>query len=179
MQSAGARRVVTFPEWKPHRSHDTPFYEPASAPRLPTGEPAAAPVRSDAPRGERLAALIEVLLCSGLPTQLVIGQALALGGWSPFTAAGVPQAGPLFALALHRHARPPRADRGAAARTRRDDARPAAGRRAVGREAWFGLALVPALFLAVGVTLLALRRLLPWLHNVPANPFQHLIRTHA
>jgi uncharacterized protein len=51
------------------------------------------------------------------------------------------------------------------------------GRRSVGREAWFGIALVPALFLAVGVTLLALRRLFPWLHNVPANPFEHLMRT--
>ena len=80
-------------------SHETPFYEPASAARLPTSEPLA-PARSDGRRRERLAALVEVLLCSGLPTQLVIGQALALGGWSPFTTAGVPQAGPLFALAL-------------------------------------------------------------------------------
>ena len=36
---------------------------------------------------------------------------------------------------------------------------------------------MPALFLAVGVTLLAVRRLFPWLHNVPANPFEQLIRT--
>lgn len=45
------------------------------------------------------------------------------------------------------------------------------------KEAWLGVALVPALFLAVGVTLLAVRRLFPWLHNVPTSPFEPLIRT--
>ena len=136
-----------------------------------------APARSDDRRRERLAALVEVLLCSGLPTQLVIGQALALGGWSPFTTAGVPQAGPLFALALLDtlvllvliavllHAR------GESIHDLLLGGRP------LGREAWRGLALVPALFLVVGVTLLAIRRLAPWLHNVPANPYEHLIRT--
>jgi membrane protease YdiL (CAAX protease family) len=51
------------------------------------------------------------------------------------------------------------------------------GGRSVGREAWFGLAIVPALFLAVGVTVLSLRLLFPWLHNVASNPFEQLIRT--
>ena len=131
----------------------------------------------DAPRGERVTAVIEVLLCSGLPTQLVIGQALALGGWTPFTGAGVPQAGPIFALAL--------IDTlvllvliTALQRARGETMRGLLlGPRAVGREAWFGLALVPVLFLAVGVTMLVLRRLLPGLHNVPDNPFQQLIKT--
>jgi uncharacterized protein len=157
-------------------SHDTPFYEPAPAADLPDVE-AAAPSRSDGPPRERLTALVEVLLCSGLPTQLVIGQALALAGWSPFSAAGVPQAVPLFALAL--------LDTlvllvliAALLRARGETMRGLLlGGRSIGREAWVGITLVPALFLAVGVTLLALRRLLPWLHNVPANPFEQLIRT--
>jgi membrane protease YdiL (CAAX protease family) len=51
------------------------------------------------------------------------------------------------------------------------------GRRSLGREVWLGVVLVPVLFLTVGVTLLAVRRMLPWLHNVPANPFEQLVRT--
>ena len=51
------------------------------------------------------------------------------------------------------------------------------GDRSVRREAWLGVVLVPALFLAVGVTVLTLRTLVPSLHNVPANPFEQLIRT--
>ena len=157
-------------------SHETPFYDPAPAARLPTGE-AFAPARSHGPRGERLAALLEVLLCSGVPTQLAIGQVLALGGWSPFTSAGVPQAGPLFALAL--------LDTivllvliAALLRARGESMYDLLlGKRPAGREAWRGLALVPVLFLVVGVTLLAIRRLAPWLHNVPSNPYEHLINT--
>ncbi len=154
---------------------DTPFYEPAAA-ELPR-EDALAPGRIDGPRRERVAALMEVLLCSGVPTQLVIGTALALGGWSPFTTAGVPQVGPLFALAMIdtlvllaliatlQHAR---------GETMRGLL---LGGRSMHKEAWLGVALVPALFLAVGVTLLAVRRLFPWLHNVPTSPFEPLIRT--
>ena len=51
------------------------------------------------------------------------------------------------------------------------------GGRAVRSEAWLGLALVPALFVGVGLTIAVLRRLMPWLHNVPANPFELLVRT--
>ena len=35
---------------------------------------------------------------------------------------------------------------------------------------------MPALFVGVGLTIVVLRRLLPWLHNVPANPFELLVR---
>jgi uncharacterized protein len=131
----------------------------------------------DTRRSERMTALIEVLLCSGVPTQLVIGQALALGGWTPFTGAGVPQAGPIFALAL--------IDTlvllvliTALLRARGETMHGLLiGRRSVGRETWLGLALVPGMFLAVGIIMLVLRRLLPGLHNVPDNPFQQMIRT--
>jgi uncharacterized protein len=152
---------------------DPPFYEPLPAP----GEQTFDRVRVDGPRRERLAALFEVLLCSGVPTQLAIGQALALGGWRPFSTSGVPHAGPLFALAL--------ADtlvlvlliwlfQWARGETMRGLL---LGGRSVRSETLFGLALVPALFVGVGVTIVVLRRLLPWLHNVPANPFELLVRT--
>ena len=157
-------------------STESPFYEPAAAAQLP-GEDAIAHGGVEGPRRERAGVLLEVLLCSGIPTQLLIGQALALGGWSPFTGAGVPQAGPLFALAL--------IDTvvllvliAALQRARGETmAGLLLGDRSVRREAWLGVVLVPALFLAVGVTVLTLRTLFPSLHNVPANPFEQLIRT--
>lgn len=152
---------------------DPSFYDPVPAP----GDQTFDGVRVDGPRRERLAALLEILLCSGIPTQLAIGQALALAGWRPFSASGVPQAGPLFALAL--------ADtlvlllliwlfQWARGETMHGLL---LGGRAVRTEAWLGLALVPALFVGVGLTIAVLRRLLPWLHNVPANPFELLVRT--
>jgi membrane protease YdiL (CAAX protease family) len=51
------------------------------------------------------------------------------------------------------------------------------GRRRVGPEARLGVLLIPALFICVGVTVLLVRRFVPWLHNVPANPFERLMRT--
>jgi membrane protease YdiL (CAAX protease family) len=157
-------------------STESPFYEPAAGAQL-SREDTLETGGVEGPRRERAGALLEVLLCSGVPTQLLIGQVLALGGWSPFTRAGVPQAGPLFALAL--------IDTlvllaliAALQRARGETMGGLLlGGRSIRREAWFGVALVPALFLAVGVTVLTLRQLFPWLHNVPANPFEQLIRT--
>jgi membrane protease YdiL (CAAX protease family) len=153
--------------------HDPPFYDPVP----PPGEQTFDQARVDGPRRDRLTALFEVMLCSGVPTQLAIGQALALAGWRPFTASGVPQAGPLFALAL--------ADtlvlvlliwlfQWARGETMQGLL---IGGRTIRSEAWLGLALVPVLFVGVGLTIVALRRLLPWLHNVPTNPFELLVQT--
>jgi hypothetical protein len=157
-------------------STESPFYEPAAGARL-SREDTLETGGVEGPRRERAGAFLEVLLCSGVPTQLLIGQVLALGGWSPFTGAGVPQAGPLFALAL--------IDTlvllaliAALQRARGETMGGLLlGGRLIRREAWFGVVLVPALFLAVGVTVLTLRQLFPWLHNVPANPFEQLMRT--
>lgn len=121
-------------------------------------------------------ALTEVLLCSGVPTQLVIGQLLALGGYAPF-AEGRPQAGPLATLAmldsvlliglivvlLRAHGE--------------SVVELLVGRRSVLRESLLGLLLVPALFVGVGLVVLTLRALLPWTHNVPVNPFEELMRS--
>jgi hypothetical protein len=126
---------------------------------------------------QRLTALFEVLLCSGLPTQLVIGELLALAGFPPFATDGTPDAGPLFALAL--------IDSvvmialiAALLRAQGERLRTfLVGGRPVGREAALGVLLVPALFIGVGTAVLLIRRLLPWLHNVPANPFERFMRT--
>jgi membrane protease YdiL (CAAX protease family) len=121
-------------------------------------------------------ALAEVVLCSGLPTQLVIGQLLGVAGYPPF-ADGAPQRGPLAALAL--------LDSviliGLILLLLRVHGESAAellvGRRPVLRESLLGLLLVPAFFVGVGVVVLTLRALLPWTHNVPINPFEQLMRT--
>jgi len=51
------------------------------------------------------------------------------------------------------------------------------GRRSIRHEAGLGVMLVPCLFVGVGLTVLGVRRLLPWAHNVPQNPFEEFLRT--
>ena len=106
---------------------------------------------------------------SGIPTQIVVGQALTLAGWPPFSPDGTPRLTPLFALAL--------ADTVLVLlvitlllRAGGERLRPLLlGRRAPGREAGRDPARAGALH-RVGVTVLVVRRLLPWSHNVPLNP---------
>jgi membrane protease YdiL (CAAX protease family) len=126
---------------------------------------------------DRLTAVLEVLLCSGLPTQLVIGQALALLGFPPFGPDGEPRAIPVFTLTL--------VDTvvlialiGALLHARGERLRDLiGGSRLVLREAVLGVVLVPVLFVGVGVTVTLLRRFVPWTHNVPSNPFERLMQT--
>jgi membrane protease YdiL (CAAX protease family) len=139
-------------------------------------EPAAPDAPPIAPI-ERLRALAEVLLCSGVPTQVAIGQLLTLVGLAPFSADGTPQAAPLFALAL--------LDtlvvlvlvvlllQAGGERV----APLMLGTRSVARESVLGLMLVPVLFIGVGVTVLVVRGMLPWSHNVPLNPFSEFLKT--
>lgn len=125
---------------------------------------------------DRLLAAFEVLLCSGIPTQLVIGQALVLAGYDPFLGAA-PQPGPLFTLAL--------LDSVAVVslivalmRAHGENVREAfLGHRPTAREALLGVALVPLLFLGVAITVLVIRAVLPSLHNVAENPFERMFRT--
>jgi membrane protease YdiL (CAAX protease family) len=123
---------------------------------------------------KRLIAVAEVLLCSSLPTQIVIGQLLAAMGLDPRTDGG--QLSPPFAFALllidsvvltalmvvltRAHGESPRALW--------------LGDRPVFREIGVGLALVPIVFLTVALLLAALMRLLPGLHNVAENPIEQL-----
>jgi len=122
----------------------------------------------------RTIAVIEVLLCSSLPTQIVIGQLLAAAGVDPRTDTG--QLSPPFAFALllidsvvltglmvvltRAHGERPR--------------QLWLGDRPVLREIGFGLALVPLVFLMVGLLMTGLMRLLPGLHNVAENPIEQL-----
>ena len=122
----------------------------------------------------RLVAIFEIVLCSSVPTQLVIGYVLMLGGWSPTTASGALSLPYVLTLSLadtlllivlmvslmHAHG---------------EDATSLwIGERSVRREALIGIALVPAIFISVVVLLNALRLLFPSLHNGPANPLEAL-----
>jgi membrane protease YdiL (CAAX protease family) len=121
-----------------------------------------------------MVAVFEIVLCSSVPTQLVLGYVLALGGWSPTTASGALSLPYVLTLSLadtlvlillmvslmHAHGE--------------DAASLWVGERSVRREALIGIALVPAIFISVVVLLNALRLLFPSLHNVPANPLEAL-----
>ena len=123
---------------------------------------------------KRTIAVVEVLLCSSLPTQIVIGQLLATVGVDPRTASG--QLSPPFAFSLLV------IDSVVLiglmvllTRAHRESVRELwLGNRPVVREIGLGLALVPLVFLLVGLLLTALMRLLPGLHNVTDNPIEQL-----
>lgn len=142
----------------------------------PEPQPHLAPVSVPARERPRLLALLEVLLCSGIPTQLAIGQTLAVAGFAPFGSDGRLRTGPFVVLAmtdsavlialiaLLMHARGERL---------RDLV---FGTRRWGADARLGVLLVPVLFIGVGVTVLLTRKLLPWTHDVSLSPFQGLLQ---
>jgi membrane protease YdiL (CAAX protease family) len=132
------------------------------------------PADGPTPGQRRLVAVLEVLLCSSLPTQIVIGQLLAVAGVSPRTDTGELSAPFAFALLLidsvvltalmialtRAHGESPR--------------QLWLGTRPISREIRVGLALVPLVFLIVGLLMAGLMRLFPGLHNVAENPIEQL-----
>jgi len=135
--------------------------------------PASAPTPTLA---ERATALLEVLICSDYPTQVALA--------ATFAAFGVrPQAGGAFSLGY------------VAAislldsvvliglivfflRARGESPREVLfGNRPVGTEAWAGVPLIIAALAIAVVLMLVLQAIAPWLHTVPHNPLQDLVRT--
>lgn len=125
----------------------------------------------------RLAALGEVILCSSLPTQILVAIVVArLFGVAPQTADGalsldfillVTLADTVLLIGLMVFF------------TRRRGESPAAlwlGSRPKGPEVSHGIALIPATFVLVIVLLGTLRLAAPWLHNVEVNPLESLAR---
>jgi membrane protease YdiL (CAAX protease family) len=129
-----------------------------------------------APR-QRLTAIAEILLCSSVPTQILLGAVLRLGGLDPLEPGGqlslpfvliLSVADTLLLVGLM------------VALTRAHGERVSAlwlGSRPVGREALVGALLIPAVFLLVVVLLNVLRLAAPWLHNVETNPLEQLAAT--
>lgn len=135
-------------------------------------EPQPVPARPAVP-----AALIEVLLCSGFPTQLLIVALLRVSGMQPMDAAGalsLPFFGTLAALDtvllvslvflfLRARGESPR--------------ELLIGRRNPAREAAIGALFVPVVFLFVAAVVGGLRLIAPWLRTVPQNPLGALLDT--
>jgi membrane protease YdiL (CAAX protease family) len=125
----------------------------------------------------RITAIAEILLCSSVPTQLLIASALRAAGWTAFDESGelslrfvvtlsladtVLLMGLMVALTRARHERVSDLWLGA---------------RPIRREAVIGVLLVPVVFILVVVLLNLLMALAPWLHNVPTNPLEQLADT--
>jgi membrane protease YdiL (CAAX protease family) len=137
----------------------------------------AADQRKGSSRGARAVAGVEVLLCSGYPTQLALASTLGVLGYRPFGPDGRLLVGYIVALSLldtivllglvllflRAHGDRPR------------DVF-FGGRRAA-REALIGLPLI-LIALVVGTAVLAgIQRFIPALHTVPHNPLEELLRT--
>jgi membrane protease YdiL (CAAX protease family) len=118
---------------------------------------------------------IEILLCSGYPTQIVLGGVLMAAGLSPGTSAATLSPRFVFILSLldtvvllslivmlllRRGERPMEVFFGR---------RPAAG------EAAFGVLSVPFVFTVVIALTVGILRFVPQLHNVPQNPLENFL----
>jgi membrane protease YdiL (CAAX protease family) len=128
-------------------------------------------------RVERAAAALEVVLCSGFPTQLVIVAILSLAGFKPTLPGGAWSPPFVFTLTLldtvllvglvlffiRSHGESPR--------------RLLFGGRPPGREALVGLLVIPASFALVVCVLIVVQLVAPSLRNVPHNPLQDLLKS--
>jgi membrane protease YdiL (CAAX protease family) len=144
-------------------------YEPApEVPYLPVPRPVL-------PR-ERVGAIVEVLMCSGYPTQILLILVLRGFGMSMFAAEGRLSPPFVFILSL--------ADAVLVIglvlvflRAHRESVRHVLiGQRPVIREALLGIAVVPAVFMFVLLVLAVILRFAPHLHNVTRNPLEDMLR---
>jgi membrane protease YdiL (CAAX protease family) len=156
------------------RGDDESDVEPVAA--LPEASEPSAPAAASRAAG-RTRALIQVLACSGVPTQLLLVQLLALAGIRPFGEGQELNATWVFLLSL--------ADtvllgglicillvaNGESIRG------VFFGRRPVLPEVPIGLVSVVPVLLTAAAVLLTARTVAPWLHNVPVNPLAALMQS--
>ena len=128
---------------------------------------------------ERLGAAVEIIACSGLPTQLLVIVILRAFGMRLMTGDGHLSPPFVFTLSL--------ADTVLVValvlfflRAHNQRIRDALlGRRRVLHEALAGIAILPAIFILVVVILGLIFVGAPWLHNVPRNPLEDMLRNRA
>jgi CAAX protease family protein len=158
--SANVSRVSDYAEGMPETPVEPLLLPPAESPRKR---------RPD----ERVCAAIEVAVCSGFPTQLLLAYILTQAGFAPsrgqlsisFVATlllldAVIVVGLVLSL-LRLHGEHPRAV--------------LLGQRPIVNEALIGLPLTIAVFGLVIIILTATQHIAPWLHNVVKNPLAELI----
>jgi membrane protease YdiL (CAAX protease family) len=124
-----------------------------------------------------MTAIAEIVLCSSVPTQLLIASTLRMAGWTPLDDTGqlslpfvvtlsVVDTFVLIALMV------------GLTRARGERASELwLGGRPVGKEAVIGALLIPAVFFLVVILLNVLMAIAPWLHNVPTNPLERMAGT--
>ncbi len=125
---------------------------------------------------ERAVALLEVLLCSDYPTQVALAATFALFGFQPQTDAGlslayvaaISLADAVFLTVLIIFFLRVRGER---------PREVFFGSNSIRSEAWAGVPLIPLAFGIALVVLLGARAIAPWLHTVPHNPLQDLVRS--
>lgn len=150
---------------------------PAVDPEEGPGTDPAAPARADPVPGRVAPALVEVVLCSGFPTQLVLSALLAAAGFAALAPTGEPSFGYVVALTL--------LDVvvvvglvAAFLRARNESVRELLlGARPPQREAALGVLLTPPIVVAAIGGFLLLGWLAPGLRNVPDNPFEAMLGT--
>lgn len=122
----------------------------------------------------KTSAIVEIILCSGVPSQLALAYMFALAGFTPHqggrlsfgyvTTLLLLDATLMIALIfwlLRRRGEHPRAV--------------FLGSRPVEREIWLGVLMTVVVFLLAVIVMSAARLLVPSMHNVPENPLQGLI----
>ena len=126
-----------------------------------------------------MAAIAEIIVCSSVPTQLLIASLLRTAGLMPFDESGrlslafvvtLSAADTIILIGLMVILTLARGERVSELWL---------GSRPLGREASIGALLVPVVFFLVVLLLSALMALAPWLHNVPTNPLENMATTAA
>jgi membrane protease YdiL (CAAX protease family) len=148
-------------------------------PAAPLDLPVVDPPNSAQRLQARIVAIAEIVLCSGVPTQTLIGAVLLLAGWNAEDAAGRMSLAYVLTLSL--------ADTlvlvalmVALTRAHGESATDLwLGARRVRYEIIIGILLIPVVFIGVVMLLNILRLSAPWLHNVPENPLEQLAATAA
>ena len=151
--------------------------QPTAASETGQASHPAAPSPVDPTPGRIVPSLVEVVLCSGFPTQLVLSGLLAAAGFAALTPAGEPSFGYIVSLTLldvvvvvglvatFLHARDETV-RGLLL-----------GARPPQREAALGVLLTPPIVVGAVGGLLLIGWLAPGLRNVPDNPFGAMLAT--
>lgn len=150
---------------------------PPAAPETVPGSDPGAPAPADPAPGRATPALVEVVLCSGFPTQIVLSALLTAAGFAALTPGGDPSFGYVVSLTLLDVVLV--VGLVAAFLRARGESLPELllGARPSAREAALGILLTPPIVAAAVGALLLIGWLAPGLRNVPDNPFGALLDT--
>jgi uncharacterized protein len=143
----------------------------------PLPEPSYIPVDRPILPLQRLGALLEIVICSGFPTQILLIVVLRAFGLNMLAADGALSPPFVFTVSL--------LDAAVVVglvlmflRAHHESARAVLlGGRRVFREALLGIAILPAVFMLVMLILVLILRFAPDLHNVARNPLEDMLRT--